>query len=167
VSWRAPYEPSLERLAACVCYVLPFGKVLTSNKAAKTCSSNYETGIDPRTVDRYVTQYSNELNQSTDKKCGKKVKQECARKGFKITESLGGSLRKQRKELTSGHQPSGGLSNVEHEGLCVTELGAESNERWQAFSPLPFRRKNSLLLRQTEAHFYFRAKGKVWLQSVV
>lgn len=171
MSWRAPYTPSLERFADCVCYVLPFGKVLTSNKAAEICSSHYETGIDPRTVDRYVTKYAGELNQSIDKKCGKKVKEQCARKGFKIMESLSGILREQRKKRTPPHQSSESSSNAEHEDLCVTELGAESNGRRQAFLQPPSRRETYIepkfLLRQTGTHSHFRSSKKGWPQSVV
>lgn len=171
MSGRAPYGPSLERLTDCVCNIFPVKKILSINEAAEECSTHHETSIDPRTVDRYVTQHTKELNKRANKKCGKEVKEECARKGFKITESLSGILRGQRKKPISGHQSPRGLSNVEQEGVCATELGAKSNGRQQDFSPPPFRREISLepnlLLRRTEAHSYFHSKEKSWPQLVV
>lgn len=171
MSGRAPYSPSLERFANCICNALPLKKVVSINEAAEKCSKHYETGIDPRTVDRYVTQHSYELNRSTDKKCGKKVTDECARKGFKITESISGALRDQRKTPISAHQSPRGLSNLEQEDVCATEPGAESKGRRQDFLPPSFSRETipelKFLSRRTEIHSHLHPNKRSQLPLVV
>lgn len=118
MSGRAPYGPSIERFTDCVCNILPMEKIVSINEAADKCSTHHEIGIDPRTVERYVTQHPSELNKSTNKKCGKEVTEECARKGFKITESISGALRDRRKKPISARRSPRGLSNVGEEGVC-------------------------------------------------
>ena len=171
MSGRAPYGPSLLRFTDCVCDVLPMKKVVGVNEAADKCSTHYERGIDPRTVDRYVTQHLNELNKKINKKCGKKVTEECARKGFKITESISGALRDQRKTPISAHQSPRGLPNVEQESVCATELGAESNGRRQDFLPPSFSREISselkLLSRRTEINSHLHSNKRSQLPLVV
>jgi len=132
---------------------------------------HYETGIDPRTVERYVTQHPNELNKSTNKKCGKKVNEECARKGFKITESISGAPRDRRKPPISARRSPRGLSNVEQEGVCATEPGAESNGRRHDFLPPSFSREISselkLLSRRTETNSHLHPNKRSQLPLVV
>lgn len=132
---------------------------------------HYEMSIDPRTVNRYVAQHLNELNKKIGRKCGKKVTEECARKGFKIIESISGALRDQRKTPISAHQSPSGLSNVEKGDVCATELGAESNVRRQDFLPQPFSRETSpelkLLSRRTKTHSHLHHSRGTWPSLVV
>ncbi len=171
MSGRAPYGPSLERFTDCVCNILPMEKIVSINEAADKCSTHHEIGMDPRTVERYVTQHPSELNKSTNKKCGKEVTEECARKGFKITESISGALRDRRKKPISARRSPRGLPNVEKEVVCATEN--EDKSDWQRQNRLPpsFRTEISLepnlLLRRTEAHSYFHTKEESWLRLVV
>jgi len=171
MSGRAPYGPSLGRFANCICNVLPLKKVVSMNEAADKCSKHYETGIDPRTVERYVTQHPNELNKSINKKCGKKVNEECARKGFKITESISRAPRDRRKPPISARRSPRGLSNVEQEGVCATEPRTESNGRRQDFLPPSFSRENSpelkFLSRLTEIHSHLHPNKGSRLPLVV
>lgn len=171
MSGRAPYGPSLERFTDCVCNILPMEKIVSINEAADKCSTHHEIGIDPRTVERYVTQHPSELNKSTNKKCGKEVTEECARKGFKITESISGALRDRRKKPISAWRSPRGLSNVEQEGVCATELGAESNGRRQDFLSSPFSRETSpelkILSKRTEIHSHLHLNTGTRLPLVV
>jgi len=170
MSDRGPYWPSLERFVGCVCEVLPMKKVLSINKAAKNCGQHYKASIDPRTVDRYVTQHLYELNKRTDKKCGKKVAGECARKGFEITKSLSQSLRDQRKTPVPEWRPKE-LSKAEQQGACVAELKSEANRKWQNFLPLSFSSEINfeprLLSSQAGTYSRFRSNKGSWPRLVV